>query len=174
MNPPECKHSTDTAGPLQFQCPQMESHCSHTHGPPTGDQAAQSLSVLKTSKKSIECLCFFFIPVSHMSIFNKYWSEFSLDLLLLTYFNKSISCCLTALASFNSELWLFMSSPCIYEPQLCNLCVKPDLASRDHIMSFSSWGPWWVPCSAKLIFCPACLTSDTVEVPAPMLLKDGS
>jgi len=67
-----------------------------------------------------------------------------------------------------------MSSPCIYKSQLCNLPAKPGLASRVHTNSFSSGIPQGAAGSAKLVFCPACSTYDTVEFPALVLLKGNS
>lgn len=30
------------------------------------------------------------------------------------------------------------------------------------------------PCSSKMTFCPTCMTSDILEFPVPVLLRDGT
>lgn len=54
-------------------------------------------------------------------------------------------------------------SPHMYEPQLCHLPAKPDLAVRDPAVPFFSCAPQGDLYSDKLIFCPTCSASNTVE-----------
>lgn len=67
-----------------------------------------------------------------------------------------------------------MSSPCINESQLWALPVKPclsSLASWNHIVSSFPWASRWLSWPVKLVMSSACLTCDTTELTAPVLLK---
>lgn len=75
--------------------------------------------------------------------------------------------------SVQAKLWLFLFSPRRCELLLSTLPVKPDVAYRGHIFSFSALAQGAL-CSARLVFSPACLTSHTLGLPASGLLKGGS
>lgn len=84
--PLTCEHAADTPALLQFWYPKMENHCSCTCGlltqrigKPEVYQYCQRQEE-KKKKTNIECLSFYLIPVSQMTIFNKYQSDVFLDL----------------------------------------------------------------------------------------------
>lgn len=98
---------------------------------------------------------------------------FSLGSSCCWHMKKPFFCCLTLHLPVLTqvELSLFLFYPCRCELQLCNLPLKPGLTYRDYLFSFSALIPDGVPCSARVVSCPFCLTCDTRELPAPVLLK---
>lgn len=96
-----------------------------------------------------------------------------LDNILLITFNKTLAIWCNAGKSQSLD-WPFMSSPCINESQLCTLPVKPwlsFLAAQDHTVSSFPWASRGLSWPAKLVLSSACLTYDTTELTAPVLLK---
>lgn len=130
----------------------------------SGDQTAQGLSGLQKTEAN---------PALNTSASTSIIPIFSLDSLLL---KKSPSCCLKQHWTVSTliELWPFLSSPCIYELQRCNLLQSLTLLPEIVQSFFFSLElhkvfpvqPRW--CSTLF----ARLT--TVELSAPAFLKGGS
>ena len=72
------------------------------------------------------------------------------------------------------EVWPRKFSHYSGKQLLCSPPVSPVLASNIHRLAFSAQVLEEDTCSAKPALCPTGLTSNTLELPAPVLLRDDS
>lgn len=99
---------------------------------------------------------------------------FSLDLLLLLTCFKKPFLLLLFVWYHNGYRELKLSFSCFLPTNVnCSSVISlwPDLASRDHMSFFSAQVSIGVPCSAKLVLCPACLCRSKSKVISLPLLQ---